>query len=250
MGRAVVRLAAAADDIQVVGAADAPTSPFVGRDAGELGGVEPLGVAVGPDISAALLGADVVVDFSTAGTLSAVLHAASRASVAVVSGTTGIDEAGLAAIDRAAASIPVLWAPNMSVGVELVRELVARAVQALGAGYDVEVVETHHGAKVDAPSGTALGLVAAAQAARPALTILHGRQGRTGPRGHDCIGVHALRGGGVVGDHSVHLLGELERIEITHRAIHRDLFALGALRVARFLCGKPARRYQLADVVA
>jgi 4-hydroxy-tetrahydrodipicolinate reductase len=250
MGRAIARLAAGDADLQIVGAAEAAGNAAIGRDVGELAAIGTIGVDVSDDLGAALLGADVLVDFSGAASFTGVLRAAAHAAVPVVSGSTGLDALALAELDRAAARVAVLWAPNMSIGVELVRGLVARAVAALGAGYDVEVVETHHGAKVDAPSGTALELVAAAQAARPELVPVHGRHGRTGARSRDAIGVHALRGGGVVGDHTVHLLGELERIEITHRALSRDLFAAGALRAAHFLCGKPAGRYRLADVVA
>jgi 4-hydroxy-tetrahydrodipicolinate reductase len=249
MGRAVVRLASQEPDVRLVGAVDAPGSAALGRDVGELGGVDPAGVAISDDLAAALLGADVVIDFSTPASLGALLRAASRARVAVVSGTTGLGDELRAELERASTRIPVLWAPNMSLGVQLLRSLVEQAVRTLGPGYDVEIVETHHGAKVDAPSGTALELAQAAQAARPELELVHGRQGRTGPRPGAQLGMHSLRGGGVVGEHSVHLLGALERIELTHRAQSRDLFAAGALRAARYLVGKPAGSYRLADLI-
>lgn len=250
MGRAIVRLAAAEADLQLVGAVDMPGSPAIGRDAGELAGVESAGVAVEEDLAAALLGADVLVDFSAASGFETIVRTAAHAGVAVVSGTTGLGPNAETAIARAAERVAVLWAPNMSLGVEVLRRLVEQAVRALGPGYDIEIVETHHGAKVDAPSGTALALAEAASAARPELTLQHGRQGKPGKRPEAQLGMHALRGGGVVGDHTVHLLGSLERIELTHRAIHRDLLAVGALRAARFLVGKPAGRYRLADVLA
>ena len=250
MGQAVARLACASADIRIVGAAEAPGGPHVGADVGELAGIGTLGVAIGNDAAAALLGADVLVDFSTAAAIPAMLNAATRARVAVVSGTTGLDDAARGAISRSAEHVPVLWAPNMSIGVQVLRQLLRQAMAALGPAYDLEIVEVHHGAKVDAPSGTALDLAAAAREAQAELELVHGRQGPAGPRRHAEIGVHAVRGGGVVGDHTVHLLGQLERLEITHRAIHRDLFAAGALEAARFVVGKPPGRYTLADVIA
>jgi 4-hydroxy-tetrahydrodipicolinate reductase len=250
MGRTVARLAAAMDDVQIVGAVDRAGAPAVGRDIGELAGVGTVGVAVGEDPSAALLGAEVVVDFSGADAFDAMLRAAMRAGVAVVSGTTGVGDADRALLDKAAAKVAVLWAPNMSLGVQLLARLVTEAVRALGPGHDVEIVETHHNQKTDAPSGTAIFLQQAAIAARPELAVVHGREGKPGARKQDEIGMHALRGGGVVGDHSVHLLGAFDRIELTHRAMSRDLFAEGALRAARYLVGRPPGRYTLADVVS
>jgi 4-hydroxy-tetrahydrodipicolinate reductase len=249
MGRTVVRLALEAGE-GVVGAAEAAGSPSLGRDVGDLAGAGHAGVEVSADLGAALLGAEVLVDFSHASAFDGMLHASMRAGVAVVSGTTGLGDASRALIDRAAAKIPVLWAPNMSVGVQVVADLVERAVRSLGAAYDVEVVETHHRQKADAPSGTALLMVEAARRARADLRAVHGRSGQPGARPAEEIGVHALRGGGVVGDHSVHLLGQAERIEITHRALGRELFAHGALAAARFLVRRPPGRYTLRDVVA
>jgi 4-hydroxy-tetrahydrodipicolinate reductase len=250
MGQAVTRLALAAGDVTLVGAVDARGSARLGADLGETAGVGALGVAIGDDPAAALLGAEVLVDFSSPAALPALLRAAVQAGVPVVCGTTGLDQAAHAALDRAAERIAVLWAPNMSIGVQVLRQLLEQAVRALGPGYDIEIVETHHGAKVDAPSGTALELMGAVREAQPELEPVHGRQGRTGPRRAGQIGLHAVRGGGVVGDHQIHLLGALERLELTHRAIHRDVFAAGALRAARYLVGKPPGRYPLRDVIA
>ncbi len=247
MGQTVVRLAAAGG-VELVGAIDSPSSPLLGKDAGEVAGAGNLGVAIGPDVGSGLLGADVVIDFSTAAAFDAMLRAAMRAGVAVVSGTTRLSEGSRALVDKAAEKIPVLWAPNMSVGVQVLAELVARAVAALG-DYDVEIVEAHHNKKTDAPSGTAALLLEAAQRARAGLAPVHGREGDVGARTAAEIGVHALRGGGVVGDHTVHLIGEFDRIELTHRAMSRELFAAGALRAARWIAGKPAGRYALAEVI-
>jgi len=248
MGRTIARLASAADDIELVGAVDGPSSPHLGRDLGEIAGAGHCGVEISADAASALLGADVAVDFTVAPAFSGMLRAATRAGVAVVSGTTGLSAADERLIDKAAGEIAVLWAPNMSVGVQLLTRLVKEAVGALG-DYDVEIVETHHNQKADAPSGTAKLLMRAAQAARSELAPVHGREGEPGARKSSEIGMHALRGGTVVGDHSVHLIGEFDRIEITHQAMSRDLFAAGALRAARYLATQQPGRYTLADIL-
>ncbi|MEM9692628.1 MAG: 4-hydroxy-tetrahydrodipicolinate reductase [Myxococcota bacterium] len=248
MGQAIIRLVAEAPDSTLVGAVDHGDSPHLGRDAGELAGAGNLGVALSPDLSAGMLGADVIIDFSLAPAFDGMLKGALRAGVPVVSGTTRLSEASESLLEEASRSIAVLWAPNMSVGVQVVAKLVRDAVAAL-PGYDVEVVEAHHNRKADSPSGTATYLVEAAQSVR-ALSPVHGREGQVGAREPDEIGVHAIRGGGVIGDHAVHLIGPHDRIEINHRAISRDLFAAGALRAARFLAAKPAGRYALADMLA
>jgi 4-hydroxy-tetrahydrodipicolinate reductase len=249
MGQAIIRLIAEGGVHQVVGAIAHAEAPEQGRDVGELASIGPLGVEVSADVSAALLGADVVIDFSTARAVAPLAKAAARAGVALVVGTTAVDDAGAGAIAQAAREIPVLWAPNMSFGIEVVAEMARMAVLALGADYDVEIVETHHRHKVDAPSGTALRLADAVREARGQLNARHGREGNAGPRRDDELGVHAIRGGDVVGDHTIHLLGPGERIEITHRATQRDLFARGALRAATWLVGRSAGRYGLRDML-
>ncbi len=249
MGLAVIRAARATSDVEIVGGACSADDAALGRDLGELAGVGALGVVASPDVGAALLGADVVVDFSVGSAVAVLAGVAARSGVAMVSGTTSLDAAAKAALERAATAVPVLWAPNMSVGIQVLAELVEQAVRRLGADFDVEVVEVHHRRKVDAPSGTAKRLVEAARAARPELVEQHLRSGDVGPRGSNEVGVVALRGGDVIGDHSVLLLGNGERLELSHRATHRELFANGALRAARFVIGKPAARYTLADVL-
>jgi len=249
MGQTIVRLAAA-EGLSIVGAVDSPQSKHLGRDVGEVVGAGNIGVAIGNDIAAGLLGADVVIDFSTPEALSRVLSAARRQKVAVVSGTTRLDAATEKKLDEAATEVPVLWAPNTSLGVQVLAEIVAEAVRRLGPGFDVEIVETHHKAKVDSPSGTATRLADVVREARKGLRTVTGREGNVGPRAEDELGVFAVRGGDVIGDHAVHILGLGERLEITHRATNRDLFARGALRAARYLAGKPAGRYSMADVLA
>ncbi len=248
MGQAILRIARGSG-VDVVGAIARPGSPAAGRDMGEVAGGVGMGVLVSEDIGSALLGADVVIDFSRAEALRPLCAAAARAGVAIVSGTTGLDGIAERALDDAAAKVPVLWAPNTSVGVFVLAELAATAARLLGPGFDVEIVETHHRAKLDAPSGTALRLAEAVSAARGGLRQTTGREGLTGARGDDEIGVLAVRGGDVVGEHIVHFLGAGERIELVHRATSRDLFARGALRAAAAIVGKPPGRYTMGDVV-
>lgn len=253
MGRSIAQLALDDPSFALVGAVDAAGSEHLGSDVGKLAGRDEAGVMVSADLSSALLGCDVLIDFSVATAFDDMIRTAAHQGVAVVSGTTRLSEDSLSNLERAASKIPVLWAPNMSVGVQLVAQLVRQAVASLcgpsAERYDVEVVEAHHNRKVDAPSGTATYLVEAAKEAMPNLTAVHGREGMVGARKPGEIGVHALRGGGIIGDHSVHLIGEYDRIEISHRAMSRELFAAGALRAARWLADQPAGRYRLADVL-
>jgi 4-hydroxy-tetrahydrodipicolinate reductase len=247
MGCAVVRLASA----EGIAVACAVGISEVGKDIGELAGIGAIGVRIGDDIArVGQVRADVVIDFSSPSATLKLAPVAAAAGSALVSGTTGLGEDGRSALRLAAERIPVLWEPNMSVGVHLLSELVARAVGAL-ADWDVEIVETHHRAKADAPSGTALRLAEVAQSARPTATRwVYGRQGKPGERGSEEIGIHAVRGGDIVGDHAVHLLGAGERLELLHAATSRDVFAHGALRAARWIAGQPPGRYGLKDVLA
>ena len=249
MGLAVTRLAHAAEDIEIVGAVCSSVDPNQGQDIGELAGIGTLGVEATADLGAGLLGADVVIDFSTASAVPGLMAVAARNKVAVVSGTTNLDAAGKQALDKAAEAVPVLWAPNTSLGVQVLAEVVEHALKRLGADYDVEIVEIHHRRKVDAPSGTAKRLADAARSVRGQLHDVSGREGEVGARTQDEMGVFGVRGGDVVGDHTVYLLGPAERIELTHRASSRELFAHGAVRAARFLVGQKPRRYSIADVL-
>lgn len=249
MGLAIARLAQAAGDIDVVGAACGGSDPGLGRDLGELAGLGSLGVVASADVASSLLGAQVVIDFSTASAVAPLVTLAARQAVAIVSGTSNLDAAAKRALERAATSVPVLWAGNMSLGIQVLAEAVELALKRLGPGFDVEIVEVHHKKKIDAPGGTAARLVEAIRQVRPEARELHGRDGEVGARTGDEVGVFGVRGGDVIGDHTVHLLGNGERLELTHRASNRDLFAHGALRAARFLIGKPPGRYTIADVL-
>lgn len=246
MGRAILRIAATEGltIVCAVGVGD------VGRDAGEVAGVAPLGVRISDSLGAVTHArADVVIDFSAPQVSSALAPLVSAFKIALVSGTTGLDAVAQGALDRAAAATAVLWEPNMSIGVHVLSQIVARAVAAL-PDWDVEIVEIHHRRKEDAPSGTALRLAEVVKGAREGDTRhVYGRQGKPGPRGADEIGLHAVRGGDAAGDHVVHLLGPGERLELTHRAASRDIFAQGALRAARWIAGRPPGRYGLKDVL-
>ena len=248
MGLSITRLAHAAGDT-IVGASCGGNDPGLGRDLGDLAGVGTIGVATTADPMSALLGAEVVIDFTTAAAVPMLFAAAARQKIPIVSGTTGLDDAARRAVDRTAEAVPVLWSPNMSLGVQILAELVEQAVSRLGPGYDVEIVEVHHKKKIDAPSGTAKRLADAARAVRPELTELSGRAGEVGARKPDEMAVLSLRGGDVLGDHTVHLFGDGERLELTHRATSRDVFAHGALRAARFLIGRAPGRYSIKDVL-
>lgn len=249
MGLAITRLAAALSEVDIVGAACSSSDPLLGRDIGELAGLGSLGVVTSPDVASSLLGAEVVIDFSTASAVTALVALAARQGIAIVSGTSNLDAAGQRALDKASEFVPVLHTGNMSFGVQVLTELVQQALRRLGAGYDVEIVELHHRRKIDAPSGTAARLVDAVKSVRPEVRELRGRDGEVGARTEDEIGVFGVRGGDVIGDHTVYLLGDGERLELTHRASNRDLFAHGALKAAQFLAGKPPGRYQIADVL-
>lgn len=200
--------------------------------------------AVGPGV---FDGADVVVDFSTPAALKAALPHLD--GVPLVTGTTGLAAATQAAVEGHARTAPLLQAANFSTGVNVLLDLVQRAVAALPDA-DVELVEVHHRRKVDAPSGTALALGAAARRGRPELQAVHGRGGQVGPRGSQELGYHAVRGGDVAGDHTVWLLADGERVALQHVASSRRTFALGALRAARWLADKPSGTYTMRDVLS
>jgi 4-hydroxy-tetrahydrodipicolinate reductase len=223
----------------------------IGRTGGDAGGVTVVPVE---EAAALLRQADVVVDFSGAAGLAALLaRAGGLKARALVTGSTGLDGVTLERLDDVARECAVLSAANFSVGVNLLLALVSRAAAALPAdGYDIEIVEAHHGRKLDAPSGTALALAEAAARGRDrslADVRRDGRSGETGTRPPGEIGIHAIRGGGVVGHHQVLFLGGRERIELNHEALDRSLFAEGALHAARWIAGRPPGRYGMHHVL-
>jgi len=251
MGRALLEGVAQADDLVLHAALEHGTSPLLGKDAGELFGA-PCGVRISADAQAALQGADVLIDFTRPeGTLHH-LDICRKLGVNMVIGTTGFNAQQKAQLGVAAQQIGIVFAPNMSVGVNLVFKLLETASRVLAHGYDIEVIEAHHRHKVDAPSGTALGMgevVARTLGRDLAQCAVYGREGVTGERDPSTIGFATVRGGDIVGDHTVLFAGTGERVEITHKASSRATFALGALRAARYLKSNPAGLYDMQDVL-
>ncbi len=251
MGRMLIEATLKDGQACLVSAMDLPGAPAVGKDAGELVGM-PCGVPVTSDTEAGIAQADCLIDFSRPeGTLEH-LAICRRHKVGIVIGTTGFSEAGKQAIAEAAKEIPVVFAPNMSVGVNVVFKLLDTASRILAEGYDIEIVEAHHKHKIDAPSGTALrmGEVVAQALGRDLKSCaVYGREGVTGERDPSTIGFATVRGGDIVGDHTVMYCGTGERVEISHKAGSRMPYALGSLRAARFLAGKGCGLFDMQDVL-
>ena len=252
MGRMLVAAVQNTPGVVLSAALERDGSPAIGQDAGTLAGLGPVGVAVTADALEAFVGADGVLDFTGPAATAHFAMLAAQARIAHVVGTTGLDEADLAGLEAAARHAPIVRSGNMSLGVNLLAALVRRAACALGAEWDIEIVETHHRMKVDAPSGTALLLGDAAAEGRGvtlAETAVRGRDGITGARQSGTIGFASLRGGTVVGEHSVVFAGDGERIELSHRAEDRSLFARGAVRAALWARGRRPGLYSMADVL-
>lgn len=260
MGRALVRAMDQAPlDFELCGATEQLASPAIGQGVDMVCGAGPHRVAVCASLREAIDGAtapgdgvDVVIDFSHPE--ASLVHAriCAERGVALIIGTTGLTHEVERELDALATEIPLLTAPNMSLGVVLMQNLVREAARALGEEYDIEILEMHHRHKRDAPSGTALRLGTVAAQARdrsPEASFCLARGGNVGPRPDGEIGIQSLRGGDGVGEHTVFFAGQGERLEITHRALSRDQFARGALRAAKFLAGKPAGRYGMDQVL-
>jgi 4-hydroxy-tetrahydrodipicolinate reductase len=251
MGRRIVALAADDARVRVVGAVEARGNVTIGEDAGVLAGLAASGVKVGDDLAALVSPSTVIVDFTSAESSLGHLRAAAATRAPIVIGSTGFSAEQKSEAERLAASTATLIAPNMSLGVNVLLGLVEEAAARLGAGFDCEIVELHHGRKKDAPSGTALALgEAAARGKRldPKRAFRTERSGMTGERPKDEIGIVALRGGDAVGDHTVFFAGNGERIELTHRATSRDCLASGALHAAVWLAGRSPGLYSMRDV--
>jgi 4-hydroxy-tetrahydrodipicolinate reductase len=252
MGRALVRAVVAAGlEAKLTAATEHAASAAIGHDAGVVAAGQALGVLIeagAPQAGAA----DVWIDFTVPAATVAYTEAAVAAGAALVIGTTGLSAEQRAAVERASKKVPIVFAANYSIGINVMLKLVADAAQTLGSAYDLEIVETHHRAKRDAPSGTALRLAEAlAEATGRDLgtDVRYERHGDIGPRPNAQIGVQTLRGGDVVGDHTVHFMGTGDRLEITHRASSRDTFATGAVRAALWLAGRPAGLYDMRSVL-
>ena len=252
MGGRIVALARDAADLQVVGAFERPGHPALGRDAGEVAGVGHLGVPIAADPAPLLAAGRVLVEFTAPEPSVEHLRLAAARGAGAVVGTTGFLPPQIEEIHRLAGRIPILLSPNMSVGVNLAFRVLALMAKALGDDYDIEITEIHHRMKKDAPSGTAAEMarvIAEALGRRIEEAGVYGRHGLVGERAAKEIGVHALRGGDVVGEHTVVFSTVGERLELTHRAHSRDTFAHGALRAARFVATAPPGLYSMLDVL-
>ena len=252
MGHALLESVFAEDETyQLHGALDRANSLQIGRDAGEMFGKN-TGVKITSDASSTLKGADVLIDFTRPEASLQYLVACKKANVKHIIGTTGFTVEQKTKIEAASQQIGIVFAPNMSVGVTLLINLVQAAAKVLNEGYDVEIIEAHHRHKIDAPSGTALRLGEAAASALGRDLVecaVYGREGVTGERDGNTIGFATVRGGDVVGDHTVLFAGIGERVELTHKASSRATFALGALRAAKFLMHKNNGLFDMQDVL-
>lgn len=251
MGRMLVEAVLAAPDARLSGALDRPGSPALGQDAGAFLGT-PAGVPITDDIESVLSQSDYLIDFTRPEGTLAHLAVARRHGVKMIVGTTGFSEAQKAELDAAATTLAIVFAPNMSVGVNVTFKLLELAARFLATGYDIEIVEAHHRHKVDAPSGTALRMgevIAEALGRNLSEVAVYGREGVTGERDPSTIGFATVRGGDIVGDHTVLFAGIGERIEISHKSSSRVSYARGALVAARFLADKPHGLFDMQDVL-
>ncbi len=252
MGLEIVRAASSLKTAEIIGAVEPSQSSAIGKDVGELAGVGTIGTSICDDLAASAAKCDVIVDLSLPIATESVLNAALKAKKPLVCGTTGLTSTVLSLFDEAAKEIPVLQATNLSQGVAVLSILVEQASRLLGENFDIEIIEMHHRNKVDAPSGTALTLATAAASGRGIdleKSIKNGRQGYQGTRSNKEIGMHAIRGGGVFGDHTVIFASPSERVELVHKAESRALFAEGAVKAAVFLSSQKPGRYSVRNVL-
>jgi 4-hydroxy-tetrahydrodipicolinate reductase len=251
MGRAIIKLAGETDEIRICEAFEHPDSPAVGTDAGSSAGIGEIGVEIGSGFDSIGDGYDVLIDFTVPESTRHNAEACRRRGKRMVIGTTGLGGAR-AVLDAAAEEIAIVFAPNMSIGVNLCFKLTEIAAKALGDDVDIEIIEAHHRHKIDAPSGTAvrLGEIVAESLQRDlSECAVYGREGRTGPRDRKTIGFETIRAGDIVGDHTVMFAGAGERVEITHHASSRMTFAAGALRAARWIMAYDTGLYDMQDVL-
>lgn len=252
MGRALIEAVGQAEGAEVTAAFEAPGHELLGSDAGVLAGHAALGVALSADVAASADDFDVLIDFTRPEPTAQHVAVCAERGRALVIGTTGLDEAQKAAIAEAARRVPIVFAPNMSIGVNLCLKLLDLAARVLGDSVDIEIIEAHHRHKVDAPSGTALRMgevVAEALGRKLSECAVYGREGHTGERDRRTIGFETIRAGDIVGEHTVMFAGTGERVEITHKAFSRMTFASGAVRAALWLAGRPAGLYDMQDVL-
>jgi 4-hydroxy-tetrahydrodipicolinate reductase len=252
MGRMIIKVLAETTTAELTAAIERPQSPELGQDAAMLAGLPPSGVKIGKELDEALGKADVLIDFTAPSATAWTVSRAAEREVGMVIGTTGLGEAELKAVEKAAEKIAIVLSSNMSLGVNVLFGLLAQAARALGPAYDVEIVELHHRLKKDAPSGTALSMahvLAEALGRDLGKVAKYGREGQVGARGNQEIGVLAVRGGDIVGEHTAYFCGLGERLELTHRASSRETFARGAVRAAEWLRDRDPGLYDMQDVL-
>ena len=252
MGQSIIGCIDADDDYELSGAVTRPDDPLLGDDAGVVAGLSPLGISLTDHLLQGLDQAQVAIDFTLPDALEGNLAACVSAGAPMVIGTTGLVERHIELLEQAATEIPLVYARNMSVGVNVFMALVAEAARVLGTDYDCEIIEAHHRHKVDAPSGTALAVGEAIAEARGRTldeVAVRARDGQTGPRVPDTIGFSVIRGGDIVGEHTAMFVAPEERVEFVHRAVDRRTFARGALRAARWVVGRAPGLYSMRDVL-
>lgn len=253
MGKAIIEAIQETEGVVLGAAIERPGSSLIGADAGEVAGVGTLGIAIAENLSAVTGDFDILIEFTIPEVTEHHLEVCRAAGKGIVIGTTGMTDEQKTAIAAAGREIGVVFAPNMSVGVNLSLKLLEMAARVLGDDVDIEIIEAHHRHKIDAPSGTALrmGEVVAETLGRDLKACaVYGREGRTGERERKTIGFETIRAGDIVGEHTVMFAGIGERIEITHKASSRMTFAKGAVRAARWLTGQPAGQYDMQDVLS
>lgn len=252
MGRALIEAVNEAEDLAIAATIERPGSESVGQDAGQLAGLGSLGIPVRDELTTVIADLDVLIDFTRPEVTLGNLAVCREHGIAMVIGTTGFDDNGKATIAEAATEIPIVFAPNMSIGVNLCFKLLDLAARVMGNEVDIEIIEAHHRHKVDAPSGTALrmGEVVANALGRDLKDCaVYGREGQTGERERQTIGFETIRAGDIVGEHTVMFADIGERVEITHKASSRMTFARGAARAAGWLMTQPPGQYDMQDVL-
>ena len=252
MGKTLVKMIQESPDLDLAAAVDLPGLQVIGQDAGIVAGIGEMGVSIADDLAQVVADIDVLIDFTIAVATEKNLEICHKAGTRMVIGTTGLSESQTARLDEISSSVPVVFSSNYSIGVNAAFQLVEMAAGIFGDTVDVEIIELHHRHKVDAPSGTALSLgehVAKGLGRDLASVSRHGRHGLTGARDRETIGFHAVRGGEIVGEHTVMFIAAGERLEITHRAQSRANFAEGALRAAGWIVSQVPGRYDMLDVL-
>lgn len=252
MGKMITQHIEQQVDMRIVGAITSPNHPMLGHDVGEVAGIRPIGVPVTNNLSEIIDESDLVIEFTSPKATIEHLRDVVDASKAMIIGTTGFNDEELMEVNQTATAIPCVMAPNMSLCVNILFQVIPIITKALGEDYDIEVIETHHRAKVDAPSGTAqrlAGLIAETLELELPSVAVYGRHGNLCKRPKQEIGIHALRGGDLIGDHTVLYAGTAERLEITHRAQNRKAYAAGTLRAARWVVNAPNGLHDFRDVI-